>query len=258
VDNKADALARIGVTAFCLVVLDLQIKETPRALKGHREHGASLLREIRKRYPEHHGSAYWLPVVIVSGYAREMPEALDAMKDGASDVIEKPFTSRRLSEQIREALERSGRRSHDLCAAPPAMDHSERTKGPVTLAIPGERDRRQTIVLVGVRRIGLPDRLLKILLRLMVAQRSNKGVHKTDLGARDDQGFKGISELRNVLKPALNGVNIISNDYHGEYRLVSVEIGACNAAALAQLGDRGITELAAQVSKRPRARRRKV
>jgi len=53
-------------------------------------------------------------------------------------------------------------------------------------------------------------------------------VHERDLGTAEEQGFKGISILRNELKGALRNLDIIKNHYHGNYSLEpNVIIGEC-------------------------------
>ena len=96
-DNREDALAALQNKSFCLILLDLQIKSAADAIKGHVEHGKALLRKIREKYGDHNGTAFWLPVLIVSGFAREVDEAVDVMKDGASDVIQKPLENQQVS-----------------------------------------------------------------------------------------------------------------------------------------------------------------
>ena len=65
------------------------------------------------------------------------------MKTGASDIIHKPLNSGQVSDGIRQALQDSGRRTHDICggslpaAAPESILMSER----LFLAIPGDRIR---------------------------------------------------------------------------------------------------------------------
>lgn len=65
------------------------------------EHGKSLLRSIRSKYGEHNGNCFALPVLIISGFAREADSAVEVMKDGASDVIQKPLKSGLVSDRIR-------------------------------------------------------------------------------------------------------------------------------------------------------------
>lgn len=244
-NNKDDALAALQSNAFCFILLDLEIKGGPDSIKGHTEHGNSLLREIRRIYTDHAGLCYWLPVIIVSGFAREVPVAVDVMKDGADDIIQKPFITRDVSAKIRNTLERSGRLTHELCGEKPAPRVNEAGKG-ILLTIPGDRIRRRTRVIVGLSPIDLMDSSLKVLLQLMIAQKGGTGVHKRVLGARDEQGFKGISVLREALKPALgDGIDIIDNDYHGNYFLTdNVRIGSCDTDKLAKNGDSKIAELA--------------
>ena len=59
----------------------------PDSIRGHVEHGKALLRNIREKHHDHNGTAFWLPVLIVSGFARERDEAVDVMKDGASTLF---------------------------------------------------------------------------------------------------------------------------------------------------------------------------
>jgi len=254
-DNKCDALVTLQSNAFCFILLDLEIKGNSGSIKGHTEHGNSLLREIRRMHSDHSGLCYWLPVLIVSGFAREVSAAVDVMKDGADDIIHKPFIARDVSAKIRGALECSGRPTHNLCGEKPAPRATDAGKG-ILLAIPGDRNRRRTRVMVGSKSIMLPNRSLKLLLHLMVAHEAGKAVHKRDLGASDDQGFKGVSELRAELQPALgDGVDIIGNDYHGNYRLTDeVTICSCDTEKLAEIGDTKIAELARGLRRRLDAR----
>ena len=244
VDNKRVALARLQQETFCLALFDLQIKIEPDSIKGHIEAGRSLVREARKLYPDHAGPCYRLPILVVSGYAREVGSAVEVMKDGADDVIQKPLDSREVSSSVRQALERSGRASHQSCAAMPSP--APAPPGAIVLAIPGDHERRRTRVLVGAKALSLTDASLRVLLHLVVGKVTGEKVHKTELGARTDQGFRGISVLRDVLKPALGeGVDIIKNDHQGYYWLVDdVVIGDCDPDKLSALGDAKITALA--------------
>lgn len=58
--------------------------------------GLSLLRELRHRDPD-------LPVLLVTGHG-DVAMAVEAMRDGAWDFIEKPFASERLIEAARRAV----------------------------------------------------------------------------------------------------------------------------------------------------------
>jgi DNA-binding response OmpR family regulator len=251
VDNKSDALSALNENSFCFVLLDLEIKREPDSLKGHVEHGSSFLRELRQRHPEHAGRCYWLPVLIISGFAREVGTAVDVMKDGADDVIHKPFKSRDVSEAIRQVLERSGRADHASCGGNPASRVPDPAHGMV-LSIPGDRVKRRTVVRLGTRAARLTDGSLKTLLRLVVGRFAEKPVHKRDLGANDDQGFRGISVLRDALKGALpEGVDIVENDHHGNYWLAkNVTLGDFNHAKIAEIGDQELTRLVREIERR--------
>jgi DNA-binding response OmpR family regulator len=247
IDNQDEALVELQNNSFCLVLLDLQIKGAPDAIKGHVEYGKALLRRIREKHGDHNGTAFWLPVLIVSGFAREVDEAVDVMKDGASDVIQKPLISRQVSERIRHALQAAGRQTHERCHQPPPT-HCPNLKNGIVIAIPGDRIRRRTRVTIASKPVDVTDASLKVLLHLMVAQRKGVPVNKVDLGATADQGFKGISILRNEIKPVLVGVDIIKNHYHGDYRFDdNVTIGECAVDNLLKIGDNTISRLAAEL-----------
>ena len=249
VDNKRDALAALQNNAFCFVLLDLHIKLDGESIRGHFEHGRSLLREIRSMSSDHTGAGYSLPIVVVSGHAREVDTAVEVMRDGADHVIQKPIKGGAVSDAVKACLERSGRASHELCAAISARN-TETAQG-LVLSITGIRNGRRTRIMIGTRSADLPNRSLRVLLHLVVARLSGRAVHKTELGGRDDQGFKGVSELRDDLKPALaDGTNIIVNLYHGFYRLTDqVAIGPCDTAALAAIDEAPITELAHEIAR---------
>jgi DNA-binding response OmpR family regulator len=243
-DNRDDALLALQNRSFCLILLDLQIKSAADSIKGNVEFGKALMRKTRQTHSEHNGTTFWLPILVVSGFAREREEAVGVMKDGASDVIQKPLDSQRVSERIRQALEASGRHTHELCLQKPPAQRSSFSDG-VVISIPGDRVRRRTRVLVGVIPVELTDSLLKVLLKLLVGHRKGSPVHKVELGATSEQGFKGISLLRNELKPILGSVNIIENDCHGNYSFTDlVTIGECSVEGLRKLGDQEISNLA--------------
>ncbi len=61
-----------------------------------------------------------LPIILVSGHA-EIPAAVRAMRSGAIDFIEKPFSDQHLLDRIREALE------HNAQARGEAARHRELT-----------------------------------------------------------------------------------------------------------------------------------
>lgn len=244
-DNKVEALAHALGRRFCLAVVDLEIRAAPTSIRGHVEHGRSLVRELRRAEPEHLGDAFRFPILVASGFAREMPEAIGVMRDGASDIIHKPFGSGLVSAKIRELLLKSQRSDHALCPRTPSRPDANTE--PLCLSIPGERDRRRTRVVLGSTEISLTDSMLKVLLRLIVGKLEGRSVHKTELGGTDSQGFKGVSNLHSAIKPALpaDRDRIIENLYYGDYKLIDeVSIGEVVAERLVEIGDRDITSMA--------------
>ncbi|AXC09892.1 Response regulator receiver protein [Acidisarcina polymorpha] len=242
VTNAEDAIRELKAKPFCLVLLDLQIKSEPNSNKAHLEHGKSLLRDIRQMYSEHNGVRFWLPVLVVSGYARERDIVLEVMRDNASNIIEKPDT-KTISEAIRKAFAESGRDAHDQCENHRSGlrdNFSEK----VVVTIPGDRDKQRIIVRLGSQPVKLTVSSLRILLHLILGYLQNRQVHKNELGANNEQGFKGISILRNELKQVLGEIDIVKNHYHGIYALItSVEIGEITFDKLFELGDHQISSL---------------
>ncbi len=248
VTNVEDAIHELETRSFCLVLLDLEIKSEPDAIKGHVENGKALLRKIRHMHSEHNGLRFWLPVLVISGFARERDEALELMKDGATDVIQKP-DNHAISQAIRKAFAESRRETHDLCENH-HVGPRDNFKEKVVIAIPGDRAKRRTTVRLGSQLVTLTDGSLRVLLHLVLGHLQSKQVHKTDLGANHEQGFKGISILRGELKQILSDTDIIKNHYHGYYGLVpSVTIGEIAFEKLFELNDGKISSLAEKIRK---------
>jgi CheY-like chemotaxis protein len=248
VTNVEDAIRELETRSFCLVLLDLEIKSEPDAIKGHVENGKALLRKIRHMHSEHNGLRFWLPVLVISGFARERDEALELMKDGATDVIQKP-DNHAISQAIRKAFAESRRETHDLCENHPVVPR-DNFKEKVIIAISGERAKRRTTIRLGSQTVTLTDGSLCVLLHLVLGHLQNQQVHKTDLGANPEQGFKGISILRGELKQILGDTDIIENHYHGFYGfLPSVTIGEIAFEKLLEQDDGKISSLAEKIRK---------
>jgi DNA-binding response OmpR family regulator len=252
VDNKRDAIAALDHETVCFALVDLQVKLEPDHLKGDPEVGASLVREIRKRYPEHVGNQrrYRTPIVVVSGHASQTRSSVPLMQDGADDVIEKPFERSDFSKRLRDLLERSGRASHDACVA--MVTGPRDTQETLVIRLSGERDKkrkRRTIVRIASKQVTLTDRMLRTLLELIAGNLSNELVHKTRLGGAGDEGFRGVSELKQELERSLGDVSFIRNHYHGDYSIDRpIKIETIDVERLRAIGDKRITELAEELS----------
>ncbi|MEI8394969.1 MAG: response regulator [Rhodospirillaceae bacterium] len=77
-------------TAFSCALVDIRLPGMG---------GMQLFHLIRERSPE-------LPVIILTGHG-DVPMAVESLKAGAVDFIEKPFDPSRLFSSLREALDRS-------------------------------------------------------------------------------------------------------------------------------------------------------
>lgn len=244
IDNRRDAIAALDRDAFCCALLDLEIKSEPDSILRSAAAGASLVREVRERYPI--GDAVWkFPILVVSGHAADVPAAVKVMSDGATYVIQKPFESRALSERILAELHRSGRAGHDACLAMPP-----RPKGKsILIDIAADQDGTRYVVFVRGTRLTLPEGMLRLLLRLIVGKVSHTRPHKDDLGGAGIYGFKLPSELRKFLEPAVGKkVVVIENDHHGHYWLSDdVEVGRLDLEKLAAI-DSGIGDLAKMIA----------
>jgi len=88
--DSADAFLRkaASVPAGC-VISDIRMPGTD---------GIALLRRLK-------ANGWSVPVIIITGHA-DVPLAVEAMKEGALDFVEKPFDDERLLSSVRSALER--------------------------------------------------------------------------------------------------------------------------------------------------------
>lgn len=243
-DNKAAALGELTSRSYCLVILDLQIKGDQDAIQGHAVHGESLLREIRAMFPERGPSSHVLPVIVVSGVAREVETAVEVMKFGATDLVRKPINSQKIVGAIETALAGAGRVNHANCRMLKSTPRVDRDA--IVIEIPGARNKTRTAVKVEGRTSWLPVSSLIVLLRLMVGHMRSSTVHKHDLGATDDSSSKAVSRLRDYLgHVGSDAQRLITNDQHGSYGLAAnVVIGTCDTQELIRIGDHRITELA--------------
>lgn len=247
--NRYDALVQLASSTFCIILLDLEIGSEPDSIRGRVENGKAVLEEARRRFPER-GSTGALPIIVISAHATEMEAGLAAMRDGASDVVQKLWSAKEKADRIYEALERTGRTSHARCqeflrsAAP-----TSRPDG-LVLSIPADREGQRARIRISERPAPITMASLRVLLQLVEARLQKGRVNKLDLGGRDDRGFKAISVLRNELKPAYAGdmKALIVNDQKGNYWLAeTVSIGEVNAEGLRAFGESKITALADKI-----------
>lgn len=247
-DDKRTALQRIAELAFCMAVLDLEVFGEPGANRAYEDHGRSLVREIRRVYPEHSGTSFIFPIIVISGHANEWEAAKEVSQEGASDIIRKPPKAGQISKAVREHFVRSGRSSHADCATIQASLPSRTSE--LELSIPANRTGQRTEVRLGARSAFLPDRLLVVLLHLVKGRLAGRRVHKVDMGDTGTGGFKLPSELNKEMRPAYppDFTAIVANHYNGEYALIeSVSVGEIDADGLSALGHAGITDLASEI-----------
>jgi DNA-binding response OmpR family regulator len=245
--NRQDAMAQIEKATFCILILDLQIKAEPDSSRAHAEHGKQLLKDARARSPQMSGVRYSLPIVILSGFASEREVAIELMREGASDVVQKLSTAEFKADRIHKALEESGRTSHRVC-----QDRHAEQLTALTLSIPGVQDGRRVVVRIGQRQAKLTHGSLKVLLQLIKGRLSGSMVHKNELGARSEQGFRGVSVLREQLAAAHegDGRELVTNDQRGSYALADhLTIGEVATAQLERIGNHQVSKLAREIQR---------
>jgi DNA-binding NtrC family response regulator len=86
--RAADALAALGEQPFDLLLTDLKMPDCD---------GVEVLRRVRAADPE-------LPVILITAHAT-VQTAIDAMRAGAFDYVEKPFDNTELKTLVRRALD---------------------------------------------------------------------------------------------------------------------------------------------------------
>ena len=85
--NGLDALEQLKTFTPNLMLLDIKMPKL---------HGMEILKQIKKSKPS-------LPVIIVTGY-QSVEMAQEALKNGASDYIPKPFESKVLLKAVADVL----------------------------------------------------------------------------------------------------------------------------------------------------------
>lgn len=237
VDNRRQALESIRSNTYCLVLLDLDIKNEPDSLRGSEAGGPSVLRKLRELYPERTGVLWRLPVVIVSALLSDAEVLTEIMRQGASHAIQKPIRPNTVVDRVRKVMAESGRTTHDLCvrfsANPPAA--GER----LLLSIPAEARGRGVQVVFGGRNVTLSEKPFRLLLRLVLAKLEGSTV-PLEMG-----GYKGFSDLNKALTTASDSDGkLIENNYGGAYWLSDrVSIGPINAEQLMTSHDARVRDL---------------
>lgn len=100
--------------------------------------GTALQDQLRARSPG-------LPIIFITGHG-DIPTAVEAVKKGAHDFIEKPFDDFRLLSQVMNALERSAQAAGAAAPAAPGREQlallSEREEEVLKLVLAGKPSRQ--------------------------------------------------------------------------------------------------------------------
>jgi len=92
VENGHEAIKEVEENTYNLALVDLRMPKMD---------GIDVLENIKKRKPE-------VPVIIYTGHG-SVTTAVEAMRKGAVDYLNKPFSAEELKLSIRKALEGAGR-----------------------------------------------------------------------------------------------------------------------------------------------------
>lgn len=98
VSNGRAALERLDEKSFKLLITDLKMPGMS---------GLEVLQSLRACQPE-------LPVVLITGYAA-IDNAVEAMKNGATDYLSKPFANDELISKVKNAMESRAVLIDDIC-----------------------------------------------------------------------------------------------------------------------------------------------
>lgn len=253
------ALALIEKGGFCFALCDLQIKKNEGSITARLEAGQAVAEEIRRRYRVKNDATgiHWLPIVIMSGHAKEIAHAVRMMRKGADDYLTKPFEETvEVADTVRDVLEHSGRHNHDLC-----LEINRRARGEhgpdvaspagagIRLVLTGGRDVQRNEIFLGEKRVTLPNSAFIVLLYLVAARRSGEHwVHKSHFGDKDV--WKETSRLRRELTSQMpKGVTIDQNDKQGSYRLhQNIELARVDHEALRDHEEARVRELAVLIA----------
>ncbi len=123
-----------------------------------------------------------LPVIFLSGHA-DVPTAVDAVKRGAFDFCEKPFSDNALVDRVEQALDRSAR-----------VLAEQRVRRGLQQRLDGLTERERDVMDLVIA--GLPNKLVADQLNISVR---TVEVHRSRVF--DKMGVKSAVELANLLRP---------------------------------------------------------
>jgi DNA-binding NtrC family response regulator len=161
-DNGAEALGKLGHAVYSLIVTDMKMP---------RMDGLTFLKEVRKRVGN-------LPVLVITGFGT-VENAVETMKEGATDYLMKPFSFDTLTKSIESIMARVSP-DRDLLTANPDMQRIVQLAGnlaanDITVLITGEsgtgkellarhihrQSRRKDKPFVAVNCAAIPENLLE-------------------------------------------------------------------------------------------------
>jgi DNA-binding response OmpR family regulator len=221
---------------FCLMLTDLEIPGGPGEFPDRQE-GLNVIESGRATFPgETKGRRKSLvQILAMSGRYKSVHDGERALQEGADAFVSKPLNENvpPLMDKLRNSLRLSGRaNSHARCkeiteaarSATPQPAAESALTAPVSLFVTGRENKKQTEVRIGESAVLLTGASFVILLKLVAARcrGANEWVHKSDLGATGDHGWKAVSRLKSELRGFVpTGIEVIGNDKSGGYQLAT-------------------------------------
>jgi len=204
----------------------------------------SFLQEVRTRFGYRRGAKVWLPIVVISGHAREPDEAVEIMKLDADDVIQKPYRAAEVRLKVLDALRNSGRDKHDACAETPKGQN-----GSIVLSIPGRAVKGRAVVSINGKEVQVTDSSLAALLRLLVAHSRGVSVPLHAFAKNAGSAYKIVDRLRTALRgPIENPTEVVMN-HRGAYGLdPDVQVGSIAYTWLASHANASVAELSRELA----------
>lgn len=98
--NQEEANTLIEIHSFDYILLDLKLPVDSEDIDPDSSVGFNLLEQIRIKY-----SKAEIPIIVMTAYEKNINSAVEAMKKGANDFIEKPFKSGELEKKIQTILQ---------------------------------------------------------------------------------------------------------------------------------------------------------
>jgi len=220
VETKAAAIEALNAGGFCYVLLDLKIKTDEKSIKPRVDAGMSLLEEIRARYLSRNShDIHLMPVLIVSGQAKEHEDVVKAFQKGTDDFIRKPLglDNQDIGSKIRQCLERSGRRDHAACPAMSTEAAAGGRTGQTSEPVFTHTDDYSEVTLNGMLYL-FDGAIQQNVIRILHEAEQQGNPWQSGKAVLAEAGSRG-TKMANLLRRHPCWGSLLQSNKHGKYRL---------------------------------------